>query len=234
MPIKRPTFVVGDIYHIVVRGVEGRKIFQDDKDYFRAIHDLYEFNDDDPTIWQYRHENCSRDISSDEKEADIKKRKLLVNLLCFCLMPNHVHLLLQPLKDMGISKFMRKFGAGYAGYFNRKYERQGHLFQGRFRAIHIQNNDQLKTVFVYIHSNPAALVDAGWKEGKVVQPEKVTMYLEDYRWSSYLDYLGRQNFPSVTQRKFFEDIMTQREWQNYMNDWIQFKNTENIAGIALE
>ena len=69
-------------------------------------------------------------------------------------MPNHIHLLLKQIKNNGISEFIRKVEVGYAGYFNKKYGRKGHLFQGRFKAVRIEDNEQLKTVFVYIHTNP--------------------------------------------------------------------------------
>ena len=84
---------------------------------------------------------------------------MLVKILAFCFMPNHIHLLVRQIKNNGITQFMRKFGAGYAAYFNKRYDRRGHLFQGRFKAVHIKNNEQLKTIFVYIYTNSISLVD---------------------------------------------------------------------------
>ena len=92
-----------------------------------------------------------------------RKRKMLVEILAFSLMPNHIHLLIRQLRDGGISKFMQKFG-GYVLYYNKKYGRKGHLFQDKFQAVHIQNEEQLKTAFVYIHTNPVAIIYPGWKE----------------------------------------------------------------------
>ena len=119
---------------------------------------------------------------------------------------------------------MRKFGTGYAVYFNQKHERSGYLFQGRFRATHIKTDNQLKTVFVYIHTNPAALIEPNWKEGSVEKPKEVIEFIENYKWSSYPDYLGKQNFPSVTQRNFFDDLMKKEEWQKYVNEWVEHKS----------
>lgn len=93
---------------------------------------------------------------------------------------------------------MMKFGAGYGGYFNRKYHRKGHVFQQRFSAVHIEGEEQLKTVFVYIHTNPISLIEPNWKEKGIEEPEKVIEFLENYKWSSYQDYIGKKNFPSVT------------------------------------
>ena len=234
MPSKRPQLANNEIYHVVIRGVDGRDIFSGDSDYYRAIHDLFEFNDSNPTRWEHRlycnrnnfengsrkfYENRSRNIRNSQPPRDF-----IVNILSFCLMPNHIHLLLRQAQDNGISSFMRKFGAGYAGYFNRKYERSGYLFQGRFRAAHIKTDNQLRTVFVYIHTNPAALIDPSWKEGDIKKPKEIIKFIEDYKWSSYPDYLGKQNFPSVTQRDFFDDMMKKEEWQKYVNEWVEYKS----------
>jgi len=122
-------------YHIYNRGVEKHDIFRDDKDRFRFIHDLYEFNNKDAVLNnQYYFE-----INYGGPTSIVKKRqrKLLVNILCFCLMPNHYHLILQQLVDNGISTFMQKLGSGYVTGFNLKYKRIGPLFQGRYKAITI-------------------------------------------------------------------------------------------------
>ncbi len=223
MPIKRPQLVNDEIYHIVLRGIDGRLIFQGNSDYYRAVHDLFEFNDVMAAPSAYR-QRLNRNEDRPRYIGDKRKaRKLLVEILAFCLMPNHIHLLLRQKRDGGISQFMKKFGTGYVVYFNQKYERAGHLFQGRFRAVYIKTNEQLKTVFVYIHTNPAALIDPSWKEGGIKKPKEVIEFIENYKWSSYPDYLGKQNFPSVTQRDFFNEIMEQNEWQKYINEWIEYK-----------
>ena len=222
MPSKRPPLVAGEIYHIVIRAIEGLKLFRDEKDYFRMIHDLFEFNDQDPTSWNYR-QNYQ---NYEKRSRSIKKRKLLVEILAFCLMPNHIHLLLRQLNDGGISNFMRKLGAGYSGYYNKKHKRSGHLFDGRYKLVHIKNDKQLMTVFVYIHTNPVAIIVPGWKEKgiKIGDFQKVSKFLEEYRWSSYLDYLENKNFPSLTSREFLTELMgSNQDCQKFVSDWLQSK-----------
>lgn len=224
---KRPQLANNEIYHIVIRGVDGRDIFRDQSDYYRAIHDLFEFNDTKPAAWQHRRFNRNQSEIRSRTIGDKGERPprdFIVNILAFCLMPNHIHLLLRQIQDSGISFFMRKFGVGYAGYFNRRHERSGYLFQGRFRATHIKTDNQLKTVFVYIHTNPAILVDPKWKEGGIKDTGKTIEFIENYKWSSYPDYLGKHNLPSVTQRDFFNEIMKREEWQKYVNEWIEYKS----------
>lgn len=227
MPIKRPQLVNKEIYHIVFRAIEGLKLFRDEKDYFRMIHDLFEFNDENPVSSYFRHDIASqlpRNVLGSWENR--RKRKILGEILAFCLMPNHIHLLIRQLREGGISKFMRKIGAGYGGYYNQKYKRKGHLFDGRHRLIHIQAQEQLKTVFVYIHTNPVALVVSGWKDKglKAEELNKAIKFLENYRWSSYLDYLGKKNFPSVTQREILLKVMSgSDECREFVKDWLQFK-----------
>jgi putative transposase len=151
-------------------------------------------------------------------------------------MPNHIHLLVRQLKDGGITQFMRKFGTGYATYFNKKYNRKGHLFQGRFRAVHIKDNEQLKTVFVYIHANPISLIEPKWKEKGIKNSQKVIKFLENYKWSSYSDYLGKKNFPSLTQRNFLLKVMGGGEGcREFVKGWIEYKKElKNLIEVAIE
>ena len=151
-------------------------------------------------------------------------------------MPNHIHLLLKQIKDKGITQFMRKCGAGYAAYFNKKYNRKGHLFQGRFRAVYIKTNEQLQTVFVYIHTNPISLIRPGWKEIGIENPDEVVNFLENYKWSSYSDYLGEKNFPSVTNRDFLSEVMGKEAGcRDFVENWIKYKKEiRDLGAIFLE
>jgi len=233
MPIIRPQFVNGEIYHVVTRGVEKRPIFSNESDYYRAIFSLFEFNDKKHVIMRDRRRDrlYHKKIGQEQFSAT---REMLVEILTFCFIPNHIHLLLRQLKDNGISRFMGKFGAGYATYFNKKYERVGHLFQGRFRAVHIKTNEQLQNVFVYIHTNPAELIDRGWREGGIKNPEEVIKFLENYKWSSYLDYIGKKNFPSVTQREFLVRVMGDKDnCKNFVNHWVKYKGKIKTLGNTI-
>jgi len=245
MAIKRPQLVNGEIYHIATRAIEGIELFRDKKDYLRMIHDLFEFNDENfvPSSFRVGYLRKKDNVTSSEAvtlmksvgEMGKRKRKLLVEILTFCLMPNHVHLLLRQLREKGISKFMQKLGA-YALYFNQRYKRKGHLFQGRYKIVPIKDNEQLKTVFVYIHSNPVSIVVPGWREKGIRNIKKVIRYLEDYRWSSYPDYLGKENFPSITSREFLIKVMRGKEGcREFVNGWLKFKKElANFEEVATE
>jgi len=163
-------------------------------------------------------------------------RDTLVEILAFYFMPNHIHLLVRQVKNDGITQFMKKLGTGYATYFNKKYNRKGHLFQGRFGAVHIRTNEQLKTVFVYIHTNGISLIEPKWKEKGISNLKKVIKFLENYKWSSYPDYLSKNNFPSVTKRGFLLKVMGgEKGCRNFVEGWVKYKKRlKDFNKITLE
>lgn len=163
------------------------------------------------------------------------ERDKLVEVLSFSLMPNHIHLLLRQLKDNGISQFVQKVGTGYANYFNKKYNRKGHLFN-KFQPIHVKNEEQLKNEFVYVHTNRISLIEPNWKENGIQNPEKVIEFLENDKWHSYPDYIGKKNFPSVTNRDFLTNIMGgENGCREFVDSWIKYKKEmRNFGDIVLE
>ncbi|MFA5747069.1 MAG: transposase [Candidatus Paceibacterota bacterium] len=232
MPKRRIEFISGEIYHVMVRGIEKRDIFMDDQDYWRGIFSLYEFNNSRSVVMRGRRENrkkyLSEAVEAGRSPASTSFREEFVSVLAFVFMPNHIHLLLRQEKEGGVSGFLQKLNTGYVKYFNEKYKRVGPLFQGRFKAMHIENNEYLKTIFVYIHTNPLAIIEPGWKEKGISDVKRSKEFLKEYRWSSYLDYLGIYNFPSVTQRDLLHNIMGGKEGiKDFVDTWIGYKKEVN-------
>jgi len=227
---------MSEIFHILNRGVDKRKIFMDEKDHFRFIHDLFEFNDQAPantTFHIFRKYNV---IARRKFEiAEKKPRKLLVEIHAFCLMPNHFHLLLTSKVENGISKFVKKLDMGYARYFNERYKRRGALFEGRYKSIPIQNEPHFLHIPYYIHLNPLDLVCPEWRNCQLKDFEKAINFLENYRWSSHLDYIGKKNFPSVTQREFLTECLGgPEEYERNLKQWLRSTNLEDIRDVILE
>jgi len=129
MATKKRIFYNNEFYHIILKGVDGKSIFLDNQDRYRMIHDMFVFNDKNGCLSTFR--NCKNVANKIEKY----QRHNLVSIHAFCLMGNHMHLLLEQKIENGISRFMLKLGAGYASYFNSKYHRTGHLFQSRFKSV---------------------------------------------------------------------------------------------------
>lgn len=236
MASRKIKFIEDQLYHICSRGIDGRNIFLEDKDYLRAIHDFYEFNDEHPARnVYYRSDPLQPYEATPRKIGGMKKREVIVEILAFVLMPNHYHLLLRQLRENGISDFMHKFGTGYATYFNQKYQRVGTLFQRPFKAVLVEKQAHFIHLPFYIHANPLDLKFPTWRERKLKDPPKAMGFLENYRWSSFPDYIGTKNFPSVTQRDFLTKVVGgPKEYKKATLELLQEMDLAIVHGVALE
>ena len=219
-----------NFYHTLNRGVEKRNIFLDKQDHFRFIHNLYELNNEDrvdTTFHSFKEDPNLTDF------ANRKQRKILVDILAFCLMPNHYHLLLSPKIEGGVPKFMNKINIGYAKYFNKKYKRVGALFQGRYKKILIADNTHFLHLPFYIHFNPLDLKYPEWRENRILNAEKALGFLKSYRWSSHLDYLGVKNFPSIINNGLLTEIFDgSKGYEKLINNYL--KDIQIDPEVALE
>lgn len=231
-----------NFYHVYNRGTDKRKIFLDQKDYFRFIHDLFEFNNVDVVsnvnfrfTQAQKTENYGGPTSIVTRDLIMKEpRKRLVDIVSFCLMPNHFHFIFQQLIDGGITKFMQKLCTGYSMYFNQKYKRSGTLFQGRFKAILVDKDEYFLPLSGYIHANPIELIEPGWKENGIKNSTKVQNFLQKYRWSSYLDCIGIKNFPSVLNSAFLMDYFeNKKDYQKYLLTYLS-RDLEKIQSITCD
>ena len=136
------------IYHIMLRGNERKNIFIDEEDKKRSI-----------------------------KTVIKKKANEAFKLYAYCIMDNHIHLVIQEQKEP-ISRIVKRIATSYAYYFNNKYKRVGHLFQGRYKSETIEDEPYLLSVIRYIHNNP--------EKADITKKEK-------YKWSSYSNYIDILN-----------------------------------------
>jgi len=192
-----------DYYHLVNRGVDKRDVFMEDGDYIRFIHDMYAFNDT----------QSAPNYAVKARKGE-RKRDLLVRIHAYALMPNHYHILVSPIKEGALSLFMRKLNMGYAKYFNEKYERTGVLWQGTFRKILIERDAHFRYIPYYIHLNPLDLTHPQWRSGTLSHHTNALAALKEYRWSSYLDYNGMKNFPSLIYTSELRAILGSKKKQD--------------------
>ena len=198
-----------DLYHICNRGVDKREVFLDDGDRTRFVHDLYVMNDVHSVPNHGRHELGNISDAGHEREP-------LVHLYAWCLMPNHYHLLLSPVDDepANLSLFAQKVGMGYSKFCNKKYKRSGALWQGKHKKVHIQRDAHFLYIPFYIHLNPLDLSIPEWRHGRVKDVDKALEQLSGYRWSSFLDYTGVKNFPSLIDKPLLTDMLGSRKKQS--------------------
>ena len=180
------TFSFEEFYHVYNRGTEKRIIFLDEYDYNRFTLLLYLCNSTDRVdLGDLFRQGLSLSEIFNEDRTDT-----LVDIGAWCLMPNHFHLLIREKTESGISTFMKKLLTSYSMYFNKKYHRTGSLFEGPFKAKHLDYDQYLKYQFTYIHLNPIGIVDSGWKEKRIEDKKKAKTFLDNYKYSSYSDYGG--------------------------------------------
>ena len=147
MSKRKIDFVEGEFYHVYNRGVDKRIIFMDYLDLSRFVQSMEEFNTIDPigSIYENRFTKNKGKLGS--------KASKLVNIVAYCLNPNHYHFILEQIVDKGIEKFMQRIGTGFTKYFNNRQKRSGSLFQDKFKSKHIDSNDYLLHVSVYVNLN---------------------------------------------------------------------------------
>jgi putative transposase len=210
-------FALGEYYHVYNRGTDKREIYLDTADYRRFIELLYICNSTEAVNIRSLHK-------AKKSVYDQERKQTLVAIGAYCLMPNHFHLLLTPIQDDGVTKFMNKLGTSYSMYFNKKYERSGALFQGRFKAKMAVEDEYLKYLYAYIHLNPVKLIDSEWKDKGLKDLNFALDYLRQYRFSSlpkYLNIGGEEDV--IVDEKYFPSYFPHAAANvGELTEWLQF------------
>jgi len=206
--MNRENISVGEYYHIYNRGVGKKVIFKDDRDRIRFLFLILYFQAENnfPQI--------SRIVSlfvkhwvfdtgdSNTKNQIIKER--FVELTSFALMPNHFHLIVKETKEGGIGKYMQRVLNSYTKYFNTRYGVSGHLFEGPYKAVHVEDNEQLLHLSAYVHLNPKEINEWIKKE-------------DSFPWSSYQDYVKENRFGEILRTEIIlEQFKNKSEYKDFV------------------
>jgi len=197
MPYRLTPFQTDHFYHVYNRGVEKRQVFSSQRDYERFLQTIYyyQFSGPKPKLSTYKR----------FKFKEFYNNPKIVEIVCYCLMPNHFHFLLKQVKENGIQEFMSKLSNSYAKYFNTKHKRVGPLWQGQFKAISVDSDEQLIHLSRYIHLNPIVA--------------DLTNDLTNFEYSSYNEFidLNNRNFSSPESiLSYFSDNNTYKDFvKNY-------------------
>lgn len=222
--LRKTNFVSGNYYHIYNRGTDKRNIFLVKNDYLRFLVLLYICNNTKSI-------NINNLLSRGRSLIDImdvERGDTLVDIGAYCLMPNHFHLLIKERTDNGISIFMKKIGTAYAMYINKKNQRNGNLFQGRFRAELVNKDEYLKYLFAYIHLNPIKLIDSAWRDLGIGDFKKNKRFLENYIWSSYNSYVNKDKKDPILTREVFPNYFKNiKDFDNFIDDWLNYACCED-------
>jgi len=215
-------YAEGEYYHVYNLGVARQPVFKTKKDYFRAI----------TAISFYRFENpflrLSKALLLEKNERgkffrDLEETEKIVELVSYCLMPNHFHFLIKQKKAGGVSRFMSDFSNSYTRYFNIRHKRIGPLFQGVFKGVRIESEEQLIHVSRYIHLNPVASL--------VIKEEK----LDDYPWSSLPEYLGSSQVEICEKGDILDSFPSLKAYRKFVHDRAEYaKKLDEIKHLAFD
>lgn len=209
MPAKNTVkmYTEDTFYHVYNRGVEGRDIFIDDQDY--------------KVFLSYTKRYLTR-IPQNEVQprwrSDVADK---LQLMAYCLMPNHFHLLVKQKTTDGMTIFIKTLMNSYVRYFNQKYKRIGGLFQGVFKAVQISEEPYLLHLTRYIHLNPFDLKDMTFNR------------LESY-YCSYGEYLGKRNtswiYPEEILSMFGSKLIGTSKFSSYRDFVEKYQGSTDVLG----
>ena len=204
------------IYHIMSKSIVGYKIFTCEEEFERML----------KIIKYYTYEEIKFKFSKYQKlkESNLVNSEILnggkiVKIISYCLMPTHIHIVAVGLKENSLSKYMNVILRSYTGYFNNKYKRKGPLWESRFKAVIVKNEENLLHLTRYLHLNPVSAY-------LVEKPE-------EWKYSSYREYIGLEDNKICD----FQDYLTINSeiYKGFVNDRIGYqRELEKIKHLIVE
>ncbi|TAL60906.1 MAG: hypothetical protein EPN88_15315 [Bacteroidetes bacterium] len=222
--IRKVVFANSQIYHIFNRGVERRVVFTNKREYDRMLR----------VMRYYRFAHVPMRYSRFAELPDAEQFTILqklsetaileVKILAYCLMPNHFHLILKQENTEGISRYVSNISNSYSKYFNTKHHRIGPLFQGAFKAIWIETDEQLVHLSRYIHLNPITSF--------LVKEKNLDMHI----WSSLPEYLSTESKNILSDPSIILGIYgSKSKYKDFVHDQIQYaQQLEKIKHLMIE
>ncbi|MCX7941167.1 MAG: transposase [Endomicrobia bacterium] len=216
MPVRK--FLAKDkLYHVLTKSIAGYRIFNEPTDFERMLDILEYYNTTKPPCKFSKYLT----LTAEEKlNLSVPQCNKIVKIIAYCIMPTHIHLLVSPLEDNILSRYMNIVLRSYTGYFNYKYKRKGPLWESRFKTVIVNSNEQLLHLTRYIHLNPT------------------TAYLverpEDWEFPSYNEYIGKPATRKLTDFLEYLDI-NPTSYTEFVNDRINYqRELAKIKDIILE
>ncbi len=196
------------VYHVCNKSIAKFRIFNNDHEYSRMIEAIKYYQRKQPAAKFGTFIKLDKKKQEQER-ASLRKKQKLVEIIAYCLMPTHLHLILKTLQDGGISRFMNNILVSYTRFFNIKHNRKGHLWEGRSKKILIETDNQFLHLTRYIHLNP------------------VTAHLvnkpEEWPYSSYREYISKNRKSNAICR--YEDLLDiePEEYKNFTESGINYQ-----------
>ncbi|MFA6047511.1 MAG: transposase [Parcubacteria group bacterium] len=212
-----------EYYHIYNRGIEKREVFLNTRDYERFLLSMNLLNDENDGLmvsWRDYKKSHLEAYLADFLKLGFRKRDPLVEIIAYCLNPNHYHLILKQVADKGIEKFMHKIGISHTKYFNKKNKRNGYLFQGVFQSVHIDSNEYLLYLSAYVNMN-----------------NFIHGYNNKSGWphSSLADYLGQRKSEFINIDTVAKQFNNPKEYEKFAkNNALYMREKKELEKYLLE
>ncbi len=219
---RKEALAVGKVYHIFNKSISGFKIFNNDSKFLRMLSIIRYYQTKSPPL------KFSRFVKLNKSQKDLIAKSFynissnsekLVEIIAYCIMPTHLHFILKQVQDKGISIFMNRILSSHTLYFNKLHNRKGPLWEGRFKNVLVNSDEQLLHLTRYVHLNP------------------VTAYLvnspEDWHTSSYKEYISK-NKETLCEYDKLLDIET-NSYAKFCKDRISYqRELKKIKDLILE
>lgn len=234
MGVRKDIFCPGEYYHIYSRTVLKVAEFENNKNAKKLAQTFLVANSTNSTrAFDYIRKNINPSL---EKVMEIVKQgEKLVNILCYSIMPNHYHLLLEELKEGGITNFIRKCNTSIAKYINISSDRSGALFESKFKSKHIDSNEYLLHLSLYIHLNPLDFLSGKeWRLNKLNDWEAEKDRLIKYPWSSIKFFLNGDDNNILSGTEIItEQFNNRKEYERFLKNW-SVESFEPIKDFTLD
>jgi putative transposase len=221
--MRKTEFANDEYYHIYNRGVDKRDVFLDDHDYGRFLISLDLLNDKNDGLM-----NCWSDLKKCNLRAKLSEfRKIhvqnpIIEIIAYCLNPNHYHFILKQVKERGIEIFMHKLGTSYTHYFNKRNERSGSLFQGTFKSVHVDSNEYLLYLSAYINRNN--FIHGYNKDANCI-----------WKYSSLPEYLGNKNINLTNPKIIMGQFNGIKEYEKFsIENALYMKKNKELEKYLIE
>lgn len=224
MPGRNIPLVLNQIYHVLNRGVASQPVFFDKRNYQRATETIFYYQNKDLPLNYSAFLELSTQRRKEILERLKEKRNFLVEIIAFCLMPNHFHFLLKQIRENGISVFMSNFSNSYTRYLNTNRKRIGPLLQGKFKAVRVETDEQLLHLSRYIHLNPySSYILKGLEELKI------------YPYSSLPEFLNSQKTDFCQKEIVLSHFKNPLHYKKFVFDQADYqRRLEEIKHLILE
>ena len=220
---RKNKLVNSEVHHIFSRSIANYSVFNNQLDYERMLElfQFYQIKEPPSSFSTYQRLDLVKNIGFQAAFDSISKdQEDIVQVIAYCLMPTHIHLILKQLQDAGISLFMGNILNSYSRSFNLNHQRKGPLWESKFQNVLVKTDEQLLHLMRYLHLNPvtAFLVD---------RPE-------DWRYSSYLEFIKD---PGAVQYCQYDDLIkiTPERYRKFVNERVGYqRELGRIKKLILE